>query len=311
MRQAIWLTTFAAAFLAAAPAMSRAEPHVVVSIKPVHALVAAIMRGVGEPEVMISGSASPHTYQMKPSDASRLQGADIIFWVGHDMEKFMEKPLESLGTKAKIIALGDAPGLLKLAPRESGTFEPHADEDHAHDHGEEGEEVDPHFWLNTDNAKVMAREIEKTLADADPANKAAYEDNLATLNTQLDGLKTEITAILAPVKDRPFIVFHDAYQYFETEFGVNIAGSITVSPENVPGAARISEIHAKVESLASTCVFAEPQFEPKLIRVVLEGTKARTGTLDPEAGMLAPGADLYGQMMTGIATSIRDCLMQK
>jgi zinc transport system substrate-binding protein len=295
----------AASILAGLPALAESAPKVVVSIKPVHSLVASLMHGVGDPIVILEGSASPHTYQLKPSDASNLQEADLVFWVGHDMEKFMEKPLETLGSKAKIVELDEAPGLVKLPTRESGTFEPHADDDHAEGHGEE---FDLHLWLNTGNAKAMAAMIEKSLIEADPANAQIYEKNLANLDARLDKLSADIKATVAPVKDKPFIVFHDAYQYFEKEFGVAVAGSITVTPENMPGAARISEIHEKVKTLKSTCVFAEPQFEPKLIRVVLEGTDARTGTLDPEAGALPKGENLYFDLMQGIANSLKDCL---
>ena len=306
MNSAMKALFLATGMLSVSAAMAAAAPNVVVSIKPIHSLVASIMHGVAEPAVLIEGAASPHTYQMKPSDASTLQNADIVFWVGHDLEKFMEKPLSTLGSGARIVELDEAPGLLKLPTRESGTFEPHAD-DGPHVEGEE-EEVDLHLWLNTDNAKAMARMIEKTLVEDDPANTQAYEKNLVNLEARLDTLAADIKATVAPVKDKPFIVFHDAYQYFEKEFGVNVAGSITVTPENLPGAARIAEIHDKVKSLKSTCVFAEPQFEPKLITVVLEGTNARTGTLDPEAGALTKGEALYSDMMMGIATSLRDCL---
>lgn len=302
LRTLLWAATFLAAF----PAIASSAPDVVVSLKPVHSLVASIMHGVGDPAVIVDGAASPHTYQMRPSDAVKLEGADIVFWVGPDMEKFLEKPLATLGAKAKIVELDDAPGLIKLPTRESGTFEPHDDGDEPHDDG--SVEYDLHLWLNTANAKAMAAMIEKTLVEADPSNAQVYAKNLANLDDRLDKLAADIKATLAPVKDKPFIVFHDAYQYFEKEFGVAVAGSITVSPESLPGAARIAEIHRKVEELKSTCVFAEPQFEPKLIRVVLEGTQAKTGVLDPEAGALAKGENLYSEMMMGIATSLRDCL---
>ena len=302
MRQFLLAVPLVVAF----PAMALSAPDVVVSLKPVHSLVASIMHGVGDPAVIIDGAASPHTYQMKPSDAAKLQQADIVFWVGHDMEKFMEKPLETLGGKAKIVELDRAPGLLRLPTRESGTFEPHDDGDVPHADG--SVEYDPHLWLNTRNAKAMAILIERTLIQADPANAQIYAKNAAVLNDRLDKLSADIIDTVKPVKDKPFIVFHDAYQYFEKEFGVAVAGSITVSPESLPGAARIAEIHDKVKSLNSTCVFAEPQFEPKLITVVLEGTNARTGVLDPEAGALTKGENLYSEMMMGIATSLRDCL---
>ena len=301
------------------PGAALAAPSVVVSIKPIHSLVAAVMKGIAEPELVLKGAGSPHTYQMKPADAETLQNADIVFWVGPDLEKFLEKPIRSLSADAKVIELDDAPGLLKLPMREGGAFEPHddGDEDH-HDAAEEhseadhadhhDEEHDAHIWLNTGNAKAIARAVAAALGQADPANAPRYDDNLATLDSDLDALAAELKTTVAPVKDRPIVVFHDAYQYFEKEFGIRIAGSITVSPETLPGAARISEIHEKLKGLGASCVFAEPQFEPKLVNVVIEGTEARSGTLDPEAATLDAGPDLYFKLMRGIAGSIKGCL---
>jgi len=306
--------------LATGTAHARA-PGVVVSIKPIHSLVASIMQGVGEPALIVEGAASPHTYSMKPSNASALENANIVFWVGHGLEAFLEKPLESLGSGAKVVELDDAPGLEKLKFREGGAFEAHDDgdeheagaeggEDHAHEeghHDEEGE-FDMHLWLDPANAKVMAAEIEKTLAAADPDNASTYKTNLDALSTRLDALDKTLTETVAPIKDKPFIVFHDAYQYFEHRYQVKVAGSITVSPEVLPGAERLSEIHAKIVELGATCVFAEPQFEPKLVNVVLEGTPAKSGTLDPEAATLDAGPDLYFQLMEAIGTSLKTCL---
>lgn len=300
-------------------------PKVVASIKPVHSLVAAIMQGVGEPKLIVEGAASPHTYSLKPSNAKTLESADVIFWVSHGLEAFLEKPLTALASKAKVVELDDAPGLVKLAFREGGAFEAHDDGDHANDHGEahaghdhdanspeahdhdEGE-FDMHLWLDPANAKAMAAEIERTLATADPANAATYAANAKALDIKLTALDTELAATVAPIKDKPFVVFHDAYQYFEHRYGVKVAGSITVSPESMPGAERISEIHAKVKQLNATCVFAEPQFEPRLVKVVTEGTSAKSATLDPEAATLPQGPDLYFDLMRGIATSLKNCL---
>jgi zinc transport system substrate-binding protein len=279
------------------------------------------MKGLGEPALIVEGAASPHTYSMKPSNASALQKANIVFWVGHGFEAFLAKPLESLGSGAKVVELDDAPGLEKLKFREGGAFEAHDDGDeheagaegggdHAHEeghHDEEGE-FDMHLWLDPVNAKAMAAEIEKTLAAADPDNAAIYKTNLDALSTRLDALDKTLTETVTPIKDKPFVVFHDAYQYFEHRYHVKVAGSITVSPEVLPGAERLSEIHAKIVELGATCVFAEPQFEPKLVNVVLEGTPAKSGTLDPEAATLEAGPDLYFQLMEGIGTSLKTCL---
>lgn len=290
-------------------------PKVVVSIKPIHSLVAAIMQGVGTPDLIVDGAASPHTYALKPSNARSLQEAKVVFWVGPGMEAFLQKPLAALGSNATIVELDDAPGITKLKFREGGAFEPHDDgdeheasDDHAHGHNHDHGEFDTHLWLDPHNAKAMVSEITTSLVAADPVNALTYQANQKALNDKLDALDTEIASTLAPVKDKPFIVFHDAYQYFEHRYGVRVSGSITVSPETIPGAQRVAEIHSKVADLGATCVFAEPQFEPKLVNVVLEGTSAKSGTLDPEAATLPQGPDLYFDLMRGIASSLKACL---
>ncbi|NTG46831.1 zinc ABC transporter substrate-binding protein [Agrobacterium rhizogenes] len=292
----------------ASTTMAADAPDVVVSIKPIHSLVAAIMDGVGTPELIVDGAASPHTYALKPSNAKALEAAKVVFWVGPGMEAFLEKPLSALGANALVVELDKAPGITKLKFREGGAFEADDDgdepTDHDHDHGE----FDTHLWLDPHNAKAMTAEITTTLVAADPANALTYEANQKALDDRLDALDAEIAATLAPVKSKPFIVFHDAYQYFERRYGVRVAGSITVSPESIPGAQRISEIHGKVAELGATCVFAEPQFEPKLVNVVLEGTSAKSGVLDPEAATLPQGPDLYFDLMRGIANSLKTCL---
>ncbi|MND46824.1 High-affinity zinc uptake system protein ZnuA precursor [compost metagenome] len=314
------------AAMISAPGAFAATPDVVVSIKPIHSLVASVMKGVAEPKLIVEGAASPHTYNMRPSNAAALQNADLIFWVGHGMEAFLEKPLEALGSKASVVTLEDAPGLTKLKFREGGVFEPEAEEeghDHGHSHGAAQEHADGeddgdhdhegndvHLWLDPMNAKAMTAEIEKQLVQADAEHAAIYQKNAAELMGKLDALDAELKSELSPVKDKPFIVFHDAYQYFEHRYGVKVAGSITVSPETMPGAERVKEIHHKVEDLGATCVFAEPQFEPKLVKVVTEGSKAKSGVLDPEAGALKEGPELYFDMMRGLATSMKTCLSQ-
>ncbi|MCP8893661.1 zinc ABC transporter substrate-binding protein [Shinella daejeonensis] len=363
MNKALRIFLLTTALTATGAIAARAgTPDVVVSVKPIHSLVAAIMQGVGEPGLIVEGAASPHTYSMKPSNATALQKADLVFWVGPGLEPFLEKPLETLGVKATVVELEDAPGLEKLPFREGGPFEDHdhghahaEDEQHAHqdghDHGtetgenhdhekeaghkdhehgeseghehgeteghehahEEGHDhdhgaFDSHLWLDPQNARAMAAEIASKLVEKDAANAPSYEANLAALNERLDALDREIVEIVAPVRDKPFIVFHDAYQYFEHRYGVRTAGSITVSPESLPGADRLSKIRQKVVDLGATCVFAEPQFEPKLVNVVLEGTPAKSGTLDPEAATFDAGPELYFTLMKGIATSLRDCL---
>nr|CAD6413671.1 zinc ABC transporter substrate-binding protein [Rhizobium sp. Q54] len=315
---------FASSVLFGASAAA-AAPQVVVSIKPIHSLVASIMQGVGEPALIVEGAASPHTFTMRPSNARAVEAADIVFWMGPGMEAFLEKPLAALASDATVVELDHAEGLTRLPFREGGAFEAHghadhshgeAGHDHAHQEGEEADDhdrhhhgqFDTHLWLDPMNAKAMAAAIEQALSAADPANAESYAANLEELNGKIDSLDREIAETLAPVKDKPFVVFHDAYQYFEAHYGVRVVGSVTVSPEVMPGAERVKEIHRKVEELGAACVFAEPQFEPKLIQVVTEGTEARSGTLDPEGASLTEGPNLYFDLMRSIAASLKGCL---
>jgi zinc transport system substrate-binding protein len=308
-------TFIAGASLIAWPATA-GDLHVVASIKPIHSLVAAVMQGVGEPSLIVKGAASPHTYTMKPSDAAALSSANVVFWTGHDMEKFMEKPLASLGKKATVVAFLETPAIATLQPREGGTFEPHEHEGEAHSteahadhaHGDHEEETDPHFWLDPENARAAVKVIAATLAAADPDHATAYSENAARTDAEIAKLETAIAADLAPFKDKPFIVFHDAYQYFEKRFSLRAVGSVTVSPEVQPGAARIAAIEDKIRSLGAVCIFSEPQFEPKLMDTIAAGTKTYRGELDPEGASLKEGPDLYPALLQGLSDNLKDCL---
>lgn len=336
----------ATTLLAYTAVSASAEVNVVASIKPVHSLVAAVMEGVGEPGLIIEGAGSPHNYALKPSQAQMLEQANLVFWIGHELEAFLEKPLETVGANARSVELIDAHDLVRLDFREGGAFEKHSHDDHDeaaaaghdgnddhgnektaeaghddndHDHektaeaGHEGHDhgaFDAHVWLDPMNAKAMVHEIEEALTAADPDNAAKYEANAEAVSARLDTLIAEVGAELEPVKDKGYIVFHDAYQYFETRFGVTASGSITVSPEVMPGAERITEIRARVQELGAACVFAEPQFEPKLISTVIEGTQARSGVIDPLGAELDNGPDLYFQVIRNMASSIKACLAE-
>ncbi|MDZ7601323.1 MAG: zinc ABC transporter substrate-binding protein [Hoeflea sp.] len=347
----------ASTLLASSAASASADVNVVASIKPIHSLVAAVMEGVGEPGLIVEGAGSPHTYALKPSQAQMLESANLVFWIGHELEAFLEKPLETIGANAKSIELIDAHDLVKLGFREGGAFDKHdhgdeaghddhaheaeakhdhahektaeakhdhahektaeAEHDHAHEKtaaaGHEGHDhgaFDAHVWLDPVNAKAMVHEIEEALVEADPANAAKYEANAEAVTARLDALIAEVSAELEPVKGKGFIVFHDAYQYFENRFGVTASGSITVSPEVMPGAERITEIRARVQDLGAACVFAEPQFEPKLVSTVIEGSKAKSGIIDPLGAEIENGPDLYFQVIRNMATSIRTCLSE-
>ena len=298
--------------------IAQADINVVASIKPIHSLVSAVMDGVGTPFLIIDGAGSPHTYALKPSQAEQLQDADLIFWVGHDLETFLEKPIEGIATKATSIALIDAHDVTKIEFREGGAFDEHDHDDHDdhdnhsddkdHDNHDDHDGFDPHVWLDPVNAKALVHEIEEALSEADPQNAKSYEENATNVMVQLDQLVEEITLELAPVKDKGYIVFHDAYQYFEVRFGVAAVGSLTVSPEVMPGARRVSELQSKVRSFNTTCVFSEPQFEPKLVATITENTNARTGILDPLGASVDSGKEHYFSLIRNMARSLKTCL---
>ncbi len=283
-------------------------PKVVASVKPIQALVAAVMGDLGTPALIVGGAASPHTYSLKPSDAQALQSADLVFWTGHGLELFLQDSISTLAPHASIVELSQSPGIELLKPRESGTFEPHQDGDEHAGDAHEGEEVDMHFFLDPQNAKAMVATIAQNLARADPEHAETYAANAARETADLDALIAETQANLAPIKDRPFVVFHDAYQYFERRFGLNVVGSITISPELTPGADRINEIREKLKTLDAACVFAEPQFDPRIVDVLTEGTTAKQGVLDPEGATLDEGPGLYRALIEGLVKRLRNCL---
>ncbi|MEP1441460.1 MAG: zinc ABC transporter substrate-binding protein [Hyphomicrobiales bacterium] len=347
----------ATTLLATLPSAAFAEPKVVVSLKPIHSLVAAVMEGVGTPDLIVTGNESPHNFSLKPSQASVLSKADLIFYVAPDLEQFLTKPLETIAAKAESVALIDAEGIVKLPYREGATFE-----EHDHDHGHGGEEkhddhdkhedhakkddhddhddhdkhddhakkddhddhddhdkhkdhddhadgaVDPHIFLDPQNAKAMVSKISEELIHHDAANAATYKANASNMQAELDGLLKDIAARMDKIKEPRFIVFHDAYHYFEARFDVEATGSITLSPENAPGVARVKEIRASVQDMKAGCVFTEPQFPSKLVDTVTEGTSAKTATLDPLGATLDEGPKLYSKLINNMAAAFEGCL---
>ena len=311
---------------------ANAEINVVASVKPVHSLVSGVMDGVGTPDLIVQGSASPHTYSLRPSQARQLEDADLVFWMGHELESFLEQPLEAIATKAHVVELIDSSKLKKIQMREGGMFDAHAHDDHdeheghddhdeheGHDDHDEHEghddhghgEFDVHVWLDPENAKVLVNEIKLALIELDPVNASKYEANSNKMNTKLDQLMDEVSKKLESEQGKGYVVFHDAYQYFEQRFGMSAVGSITVSPEVVPGANRIRELKEKINELNAHCVFSEPQFEPKLVSTVIEGTQANTGVLDPLGASIKDGPELYFTLIRNMADSLHECLSKK
>lgn len=293
----------------AIPQPAMASPQVVATIAPLHSLVAAVMLGVGEPALLLPGNASPHAYTMRPSQARMLADADMVVWVGPQLETFLEKPLATLGGRARIVAMADLPGILRLPVRAGGIWE---EDDGDHDHGGQGheaeEEYDAHQWLDPGNARALAETVAKELAVLDPGNAPAYRRNLEGLTRELDALDAEIRTMLSLVKAQPFLVFHDAYQYFEHRYGLAPIGSITVAADRQPGARRIAAIRDRIQSSGTKCLFREPQFASRIIEPITQGLPVRLGVLDPLGGSLPSGPKQYPAMMRALAQAAHACL---
>lgn len=321
---------FAAGLLLLEPGAALAEVKVVVTSKPIHALVSSVMTGIGSPKLLVDGPASPHTYSLKPSDARSVHGADVFFRVSEQLEPFTGKLLKALPKSVRVVSLAETPGLQLLEQREGGAFEEHEheeadhhgeadhdDKEHAHDDHHEHEDEhdhdhaearDPHVWLDPENAKAMVGHIANVLAELAPDNANALRANAEAEIARINKLSDELAREMAPLSGKPFIVYHDAYQYFEKRYGLAAAGSVTVSPDLPPSGKRLQELRDKIASAGALCVFAEPHFDPRVVKVVVEGTKARTGTLDPEATTLTPGPDLYAKLMRALAANMKACL---
>lgn len=281
-----------------------ASPRVVVSIKPLHALVAGVMEGVAEPYLLLQGGNSPHGYVLRPSEARLLTEAELVVWVGPQLESFLKKPLASLAGKARQLQLAEELQARLLPARSGGNWEDAGHgHDHGHQHGRPGDR-DQHLWLDPLLAKLIVEKTAAALATLDPAHQEQYRHNAARLQQRLDQLHEQLQSRLAPVKTVPYVVFHDAYQYFEASYGLTAVGSLTIDPERKPGAKRIREIRQRIQQLQARCVFSEPQFEPRLVATVTEGSGARTGVLDPIGADLAPGPEAYFQLLTALADNL-------
>lgn len=297
-------------------------PKVVTDILPVQSLAAAVMAGLGEPEVLLDKGASPHSFQMRPSQAAAVAGADLVIWVGPELTPWLDTAVDARGAGAAVLGLLAAPG---TTLRQFPGGEEHADEgqdhgdhdhaahdhdhdhDHGHDHAHSG--TDPHAWLDPANARAWVAAIAAELSRLDPENAARYAENAATAVQAIDAADARARATLEPVKDRPFVAFHDAYGYFAGTYGLTLAGTIAAGDAASPGARHLSDLQAQMQSAGPLCIFPEVQHDPKLIAQMAEATGARLGgALDPEGAGVDPGPDAWGAILTGMADTIATCL---
>ena len=299
----LWLLLAAAAVLSW-PTKLPATPRVVASIGPVHSLAAAVMGNLGEPRQLVRGYGSPHAYQMRPSDAANLREADLVLWVGPALETFLLRPLEGRRDATKVVQLLALEELRLLPNRRAGVLKAHE-----HTNGDHAG-FDPHVWLSPFNAKVITTAIAVELAALDPENAEIYRQNAERFTRRIDAMEMLITSRLAPVRATPFVVFHDAFQYFEDSFGLNAVGSVIVSPDRMPSAGRIKALREAISESGARCVFREPQFESALMQVLLEDSDARAGVLDPLGTDVVPGPDGYLNLMHANTDALVACLGQ-
>ncbi|WP_424984110.1 zinc ABC transporter substrate-binding protein ZnuA [Maritalea sp. S77] len=316
------------------------ELNVVTSIRPLHSLVANVTQGVSTPINIVPANASPHDYALKPSDAQALQNADIIFWVGHELESFLAKSITSLPQEAKVIELQDHEDHFHFLPirevslddhdhdahdhEEHEHEDDHGHDDHEHDHDDEHAhedehghddheghhhgDTDLHIWLDVENAKHFVELVAEELSTVDSEHAAQYQENAAATLEKLDALNAEIKAQLAGLEAHKFVTFHDAYQYFEAQYGLTNAGTVTLSPEIKPGAKRLTELKAHLKEDQISCIFAEPQFDAKLVDLAVEGTNVKQAVLDPLGAELEDGPELYFNLIRDMGNSFADCL---
>lgn len=316
-------------------------PKVAVDIAPVHSLVARVMEGVGTPDLIVSPGASPHEYNLRPSEAAALQEANLVFWIGEDLTPWMESAIETLADGATVTTLLETDGTVLLGFREGALFGAHEhenrddhehDDEHDHDDHAEGDdhdheehadheghddhdhdahghgEHDPHAWLSPANAETWVNLIAAQLSAADPDNAGTYFANAAAAREEMAMLSAEVAETLEPKRGGNFIVFHDAYQYFENAFDFPASGAVSLGDASDPSPARIAEIQGRIRAEGIDCVLAEPQFNPGIVATVLDGTEANTAVIDPLGSDLEPGAALYPQVIRNMAKTLAECL---
>lgn len=336
----------AAAFLLIVLPVS-AAPRVVSSIMPVNALVAAVMDGIAVPQTLLPPGASPHSHALRPSDARMLAEADVIFWIGPELETFLEGPLDSLARNARKVALVRSRGILLFDVRtiqafdarpgrdghdhddhgtrdhddhdeEKGGHGDHAD-DHGHaddndhtDHDSHGHDhapgsIDGHIWLDPANAQVMIRAIAAVMSEVDPVNAGRYQENAEAATDFTAETWALVDEKLEPVRSLRFVTYHDAFQYFEAAFALRSAGIVALNPDAPPGARAIKRLRDRIRAEGVTCAFFEPQYDGRAVHALTRDMGLGFSVLDPMGPVGPPGAGQYRSMLLDMADGFRLC----
>lgn len=319
-------TALAAIF--ALPALAE-PPRVVVDIAPVHALVAQVMEGVAEPELLLSQDANPHSVQLRPSQARMLSNAELVIWVGPALSPWLEHTIEDIGS-ADSLALMDNPattlrdferpvGAATPMPEEEHDEHVHEEDGHDEDHDEDEHEdeghdehdhgdKDPHLWMSVDNARAWLGVFAEEFASRDPENAETYRANAAEAESEIDALTDRIEARLAPVAGAEIITFHASFGYFADRFPITIAGSVRPGDATTPSAAALAKLEELVATHDIACAYAEPAFDPALLEAIASDTGLKIGTLDPTGALQTPGPGHYAATLEAVAEGIVACI---
>jgi zinc transport system substrate-binding protein len=294
---------FITGFLSIAPA--QAEVRVLTSIKPLQLIAAAVQDGIAVPEVLLPPGASPHNYALRPSDVRRVQDVDLLYWIGPDMETFL--PRVAGRTKASV-PVQSLPGMhLRHFTASSDHHDEDGDDDE-HDHDHRPGSVDAHLWLSSVNARVIAAKMAADLSQADPANAARYESNVKAFDARMDAVDAKIKQRVAGITDKPYFVFHEAFDYFEEAYGLKHAGVFAVSSEVQPGAQHVAAMRTRLASFGKTCVFSEPPLRPRLAETLSAGLPVKLAELDGLGGYTPATAQGYEQLLSKLADDLAGCL---
>ena len=299
-----------AAFLLSGAVAAIADvPKVAVDIAPVQSLVARVMQGLGAPEQIVRQGASPHGYALRPSEARNLAEADAVFWIGPALAPWLERSINTLAPDAAVVRLLDVPGTTVLEFRQGAQFVAREDEG-AHDTDHEGHDhagSDPHAWLDPENGKLWLDVIADELGKLDPGNAGTYAANASAGKSEIDAAVAQIRQDLAPAANLRFVVFHDAYQYFEARFDLAALGAISAGDASDPGPARIEAVRGIIRDGRVDCVFSEPEFNQSFVQTVIEGTEVKAAIIDPLGSQIAPGPEFYPALLRAVSDELVGC----
>lgn len=309
--------THSSADLLPTPIPNAAAPKIAVSVLPLHSLVVEILRDLGTAQLLLSPAQSPHLSLLTPSQVRALQTADLIIWVGPPLEQPLQKIIAQRRDATRIITLLEHPEITLLPNRRLGALhQPHVSHENAanpitdlHQDLPHADWLhDPHIWLSLANAEAIARIVADELSRLDPLNRHQYEVNLGDFLVRSEQLRQSLRTKLRRAHDFSYVVFHDAYHYFEEEFGLRPVAAMTLNPQRASGAKRIRQIKRLIKTQNVRCVFSEPQFRHGLVHALVTDTEAKVRTLDPLGVALTPGAGAWFALMHGMADSLADCL---